>query len=263
MSYLSSRVRVLSHRAFTLVELLVVVAIIALLVSILLPSLGRAKAVTRMVMCQTNLNAIGKAAFLYASNNDDYIPRGAANNCNSPGANLGCYQFAVKFSQYVGGPVIPFEYDDDWAEQYNFFKNIPVYRCPSFQDREYVLTYVLNARNFDYPPGYKEDCTSKLEEMPRAPAEIAYICGLNPANPSLGPSGCFGSYDFWDNGSGGWYSPQLTFDRNGDPSDCPRILRYDDDRHFGRITLVFFDGHTENRKITPEEMPEELFFPEW
>ncbi|MCK4623837.1 MAG: type II secretion system protein, partial [Phycisphaerae bacterium] len=62
------------QKAFTLVELLVVVAIIALLVSILLPSLGLAKEAARRVTCSTNLRNLGLAANLYASENDDWLP---------------------------------------------------------------------------------------------------------------------------------------------------------------------------------------------
>jgi len=58
-------------RGFTLIELLVVIAIIALLVSILLPSLSRARAMARLVICQTNLNSQIKAHALYGADNED------------------------------------------------------------------------------------------------------------------------------------------------------------------------------------------------
>ncbi|MDY7009202.1 MAG: type II secretion system protein [Planctomycetota bacterium] len=61
-------------KGFTLVELLVVVAIIALLVSILLPTLGRAKEMARQALCAANLNGVGKGLVLYASANDDSAP---------------------------------------------------------------------------------------------------------------------------------------------------------------------------------------------
>ncbi len=61
------------RRAFTLVELLVVVAIIALLVSILLPSLARAKEQARTVSCGSKLSQIGRAENTYASEQKEWV----------------------------------------------------------------------------------------------------------------------------------------------------------------------------------------------
>ena len=63
-------------RAFTLIELLVVVAIIALLISILLPSLSRARAQARQLVCVTQLRSMGNAARLYGEDNKGFVPRG-------------------------------------------------------------------------------------------------------------------------------------------------------------------------------------------
>jgi prepilin-type N-terminal cleavage/methylation domain-containing protein len=61
-------------KGFTLIELLVVVAIIALLVSILLPSLGRARELAKRAMCAGNLNSIGKAIIMYKAESKDMFP---------------------------------------------------------------------------------------------------------------------------------------------------------------------------------------------
>ncbi len=61
---------------FTLIELLVVVAIIAILLSILLPSLERARAQARQLLGLTNLRSHGQSAFNYASDNNEYFARG-------------------------------------------------------------------------------------------------------------------------------------------------------------------------------------------
>jgi len=60
--------------AFTLVELLVVMAIIAILAALLLPTLGRTKESARATVCLSNLHQIGIALQIYVSDNNNKLP---------------------------------------------------------------------------------------------------------------------------------------------------------------------------------------------
>ncbi len=61
------------RHGFSLVELLVVVAIIAILMSITLPSLGRARELAKTTICLTHLRGLGQAEFLFAQEHNNYI----------------------------------------------------------------------------------------------------------------------------------------------------------------------------------------------
>ena len=62
------------RQAFTLVELLVVVSVLGLLISILIPSLSKAKGAARSVACGSNLRQLGTAIRMYLGDSNDALP---------------------------------------------------------------------------------------------------------------------------------------------------------------------------------------------
>jgi prepilin-type N-terminal cleavage/methylation domain-containing protein len=83
-----------NRKAFTLIELLVVISIIALLMSILLPSLTQVRERAKRVMCATNQKSIYEGIVLYANTFDDELPLslyctgGIVQGQRKPNANL-------------------------------------------------------------------------------------------------------------------------------------------------------------------------------
>ena len=61
-------------KGFTLIELLVVISIIALLLSILMPGLQRAREMAKTIVCSSNQRSLMTVLFLYAGDFDDYLP---------------------------------------------------------------------------------------------------------------------------------------------------------------------------------------------
>src|SRR5205085_5494404 len=74
MCMFGRRRRASFRSAFTLVELLVVIGIIALLISILLPTLGKARESANTVACLSNVRQLGMAALMFSQDHKGYLP---------------------------------------------------------------------------------------------------------------------------------------------------------------------------------------------
>ena len=79
------------RRAFTLIELMLVIAIVALLASLLLPALRAAKTKVRGIGCLNNLKQWGVATALYAAENGDALPPEGVPNPSERSTNAGWY----------------------------------------------------------------------------------------------------------------------------------------------------------------------------
>lgn len=79
------------QRGFTLIEMMIVVAIIAILVAILVPNFMRARAQAQTAACEGNLKEIATALELYQTDHEQYPDTTGATNATSTDPNLGQY----------------------------------------------------------------------------------------------------------------------------------------------------------------------------
>lgn len=89
--------------AFTLVELLVVIGIIAVLVSMLLPSLNKARESSRKVACASNMRSVGQAILMYTNANKGVLPFAYSTGYNTDWMNLVINALDSKQSATFGG----------------------------------------------------------------------------------------------------------------------------------------------------------------
>jgi len=94
--------RRLAPRGFTLIELLVVVAIVALLISMLLPALNKARAAARSVACLSSQRQLHHAVQFYAQEYRDYIPPSLYLDHPSIGGSIGKAYWHLLIAKYLG-----------------------------------------------------------------------------------------------------------------------------------------------------------------
>jgi prepilin-type processing-associated H-X9-DG protein/prepilin-type N-terminal cleavage/methylation domain-containing protein len=236
--------------AFTLVELLVVIGIIALLISILLPALSAARSEASKVKCLAQLRELGNVTQQYANDNKGKIPRDYNYNGQYRGdpPNAGAHLlWAECFASYFGVDLpqkLPDSSDRDVLLAPVFLK-IKIYQCPAKPRATQPISYGTTSWNqasddgTDSPlPTGEGQPMMKITSI-RYPAQIVYMTEVTQRLPDNN----FDRYDIKDHTC-------LAYDPIGvKNTNTGNIRCLDDDRHRGMANIMYLDGHAVSKKI--------------
>lgn len=242
---------------FTLIELLVVVAIIAILISILLPSLNLARRQARQVQCNTNLRSLGQAAFYYADTYRGYIVRSEDPNgrIDFAAALLPGVGYDGKIMGLYAGPAI-----SDQAKLIAACAKFRQFQCSDFPVSEpgkppqsvcYAVTSYVNPytdKNLAQDPGAQPLPGTSYQSTNQNAADVETYFKLDKLNRSMNPA----QFAFLVEAHASLPTDDLSF------HDCfysshlplgagPRMAN--DQRHPGGINVLFFDFHARTMPI--------------
>ncbi|MHC4985057.1 MAG: type II secretion system protein [Planctomycetota bacterium] len=251
------------HRGFTLIELMLVISIIALLATLLLPALSRARQLARSAVCLNNVRRLAASGQLYlAENRQTFFPFRMKTNLdgttfiNKYGRTKPRWQW---FLDQGAGPVIdPAPYngmtfgDSDTREMTNDYFMCPSLRGPYERDIRngaygYNYQYLGNSRMTDDEvyrnfPVAEEDITT--------PGITVFFADSRGADPSHGRH----SYTL--------DPPKLAASRGAtafgptEGDDGPIGHSPAEARHGDHASVAFVDGHT--KSMTLEELGYQL-----
>ena len=133
--------RKLRARAFTLVELLVVVGIIAILIAILMPALSRARDQARGVMCSSNMHTMMMAALMFAHDHKGHL-FGNWSDAQNPDEEK---------RDFLAGGTLDWRQAPKAGTLWRYIKDERIYRCPSRdQETESAIGNAYSNGHFDY-----------------------------------------------------------------------------------------------------------------
>ncbi len=210
-----------SSRGFTLIELLVVVAIIALLISILLPSLSKARAQARTTLCASRIAQLAKAFLIYADDYGEAPPFTAYGRGKDPDDKLtwqalydpsGNFQYDTE--NWMAGPAaqefmwLGNEKDAGWPTNwartgtlFTYTRFESLYRCPEFER-------IKNGECFQNVFNYSRSSLGRKATYSKSDFENSNSSGLTP-------------FGFGFNG------PILKTSQPYAPAQCPLVLDED------------------------------------
>ena len=177
---------------FTLVELLVVIALLAVLAAMLLPALRRAGAAAQTVQCLNHLKQWGLATQIYVAENNDYLPReGVRANPQAASGDLDPTNQAwyIQLPQTLNLP--PYR-DMPWRTNPAAAVRGTLWLCPANPRRcdasamkNNLFHYCLND-GFD-GTGARDHQDIKLAAIPAAPASVVWLFDSKNL-PAWGPA---------------------------------------------------------------------------
>jgi prepilin-type processing-associated H-X9-DG protein/prepilin-type N-terminal cleavage/methylation domain-containing protein len=211
-------------KAFTLVELLVVIGIIAVLVAMLLPTLGRARSAARTVQCLSNLHQLATAACCYVNANAGYLPV-AYCSYTTPTAAYACNWDFTTITDLTTGQrtAVP-------GLLWQGNTSAPIQQCPSFDGGSNTAADPYTGYNYN---------TSYLGrgafEVIKTPLRITQV-----RHPSV--CAMFGDGQ-WQNGADKYMRSPLPSPSDGNMT--ARTAGTQGFRHDGKTNVVYVDGHAE------------------
>jgi prepilin-type N-terminal cleavage/methylation domain-containing protein/prepilin-type processing-associated H-X9-DG protein len=236
------------HRGFTLVELLVVIGVIALLISLLLPALNKARQASYRLQCMNNLRNVYFAFYYYTQDNNGMLPYGYLTNYDGSGSKNMSWDDLLLMGNYGNLYDRKLTYNEVcfWgtATASGVPFRVPKLRCPTdpvdgiYASLAYRISYGPNGNVFGYGDTTGEFGTPtrpKTFRLTSLPPDT-FLMTENPNRPSPSDNRALG------NGQGLIYNPQsqLPFIDYSSGSTRYRGL------HGSQLNYLFADSHVES-----------------